>query len=115
MENDYAPYAIKQWGVSFKKIDPSVLRRVPLRLSYDVGYFDDPYQVLPVHSYVHFFKNLIGHPNIHIKLREDALKYLSIDTDKVYLLGKEFTKLVIYTGPIDEFLNINMENSLIDL
>lgn len=103
LENDYAPYAIKQWGVSFKKIDPSVLRRVPLRLSYDVGYFDDPYQVLPVHSYVHFFKNLIGHPNIHIKLREDALKYLSIDTDKVYLLGKEFTKLVIYTGPIDEF------------
>ena len=39
LENDYAPYAIKQWGVSFKKIDHSVLRRVPLRLSYDVGYF----------------------------------------------------------------------------
>ena len=40
--NDYAPYTAKQWGVSPEEIDPSVLARVPLRFSYDTGYFDDP-------------------------------------------------------------------------
>ena len=48
-QNDYAPYTAKQWGVSPEEIDSSVLKRVPLRFSYDEGYFDDPYQVMPVH------------------------------------------------------------------
>lgn len=46
-DNDYSLYTAKQWGVSAKEIDPSVLKRVPLRFSYDVGYFDDEYQVMP--------------------------------------------------------------------
>ena len=51
-QNDYAPYTAKQWGVSPDTIDPSVLKRVPLRFSYDEGYFDDPYQAMPVHSFL---------------------------------------------------------------
>ena len=65
-EKDYAPYTAKQWGVSPAEIDPSVLKRVPLRFSYDVGYFDDVYQVMPAHSFTHFFENLLNHPNDYL-------------------------------------------------
>ena len=54
-DNDYSLYTAKQWGVSPKEIDPSVLKRVPIRFNYGIGYFDDKYQVMPKKSYVHFF------------------------------------------------------------
>lgn len=101
-QNDYAPYTAKQWGVSPEEIDPSVLSRVPLRFSYREGYFDDPYQVMPVHSYTDFFKNLLDHPNITIKLGTEALDHLKIKNDNIYLDGDHFTEKVIYTGALDE-------------
>ena len=39
-EKDYSLYTAKQWGISPDKVDPSILKRVPLRFSYDEGYFD---------------------------------------------------------------------------
>lgn len=105
--NDYAPYTAKQWGVSPEKIDPSVLARVPLRFSYDVGYFDDPYQVMPVHSFTRFFENLLNHPNIHVELGQDALQRLEIKENQLFMDGKPFDGLVVYTGPIDELFHLN--------
>ena len=55
-QKDYAPYTAKQWGVSPSEIDPSVLKRVPLRFSYDEGYFDDPYQVCLLTASKRFLK-----------------------------------------------------------
>lgn len=100
-QNDYAPYTAKQWGVSPEEIDPSVLKRVPLRFSYAEGYFDDPYQVMPVHSFTHFFENLLQHPNIDVTLNMDALQFLDINKQGISWKGNPFTGLVIYTGPID--------------
>lgn len=104
--NDYAPYTAKQWGVSPEEIDPSVLARVPLRFSYDVGYFDDPYQVMPVHSFTSFFENLLHHSNIHVELGQDALKQLEIKDNQVTVDGRPFAGLVIYTGLIDELFHL---------
>lgn len=104
--NDYAPYTAKQWGVSPEEIDPSILARVPLRFSYDVGYFDDPYQVMPVHSFTSFFENLLHHSNIHVELGQDALKQLEIKDNQVTVDGRPFAGLVIYTGPIDELFHL---------
>lgn len=104
--DDYAPYTAKQWGVSPEEIDPSVLARVPLRFSYDVGYFDDPYQVMPVHSFTSFFENLLHHSNIHVELGQDALKQLEIKDNQVTVDGRPFAGLVIYTGPIDELFHL---------
>ncbi len=78
---DYSLYTAKQWGISPDKIDPSVLKRVPLRFSYDEGYFDDKYQVMPVHSYCDFFHNLLSHENIEVKLGIDVLEHLFVSTD----------------------------------
>lgn len=101
-EKDYAPYTAKQWGISLAEIDPSVLKRVPLRFSYDEGYFDDSYQVMPVHSFTRFFKNLLDHPNITVKLGVEALKHLRVANGTLLLNGVEITAPVVYTGALDE-------------
>ena len=103
--NDYAPYTAKQWGVSPSDIDVSVLKRVPLRFSYDEGYFDDPYEVMPAHSFTAFFENLLNHRNIEIKLGVDALERLSMQEDWIVLDGEMWNKPLIYTGALDELFD----------
>ena len=106
-KNDYSLYTAKQWGVSPDKIDPSVLKRVPLRLNYEEGYFDDKYQVMPSHSYSKFFDNLLNHENIEVRLGVNAKEFVSVDrvNKKVLINGKETLKPVIYTGAIDELFD----------
>ena len=101
-ENDYAPYTAKQWGVSPHEIDPSVLKRVPLRFSYEEGYFDDPYQVMPTHSFTHFFENLLDHLNIEVKLGVEALDHLYVSGQKLFVDDQEVNYPVVYTGALDE-------------
>lgn len=100
--NDYAPYTAKQWGVSPAEIDPSVLKRVPLRFSYDEGYFDDPYQVMPEHSFTEFFENLLDHPGITVQLGVEALEHLQIQDNRMLLDGEPCPVPVVYTGALDE-------------
>lgn len=106
-QKDYAPYTAKQWGISPTEIDPSVLKRVPLRFSYEEGYFDDPYQIMPAHSFVVFFENLLDHPNISIELGRDALEFLAISSSGTELLlnGEPISVPIIYTGALDELFN----------
>lgn len=101
-QKDYAPYTAKQWGVSPSEIDPSVLKRVPLRFSYAEGYFDDPYQVMPEHSFTRFFENLLDHPNIEVRLGIDALERLKPKDEQLFLDGQAVDFPVIYTGALDE-------------
>ena len=100
-KNDYAPYTAKQWGLSPEEIDPSVLKRVPLRFSYDEAYFADKYEAMPVHSYTAMFENMLDHPNIKVSLNVEALDRISVRGNKAVIDGDTETK-VIYTGPIDE-------------
>ena len=105
-KKDYSLYTAKQWGVPAEKIDPSILKRVPLRFSYCTGYFDDKYQVMPKTTYLDFFKNLLNHPNIEVKLEIEALEHLNINSsNKILIDGKEVTIPVIYTGALDELFN----------
>lgn len=100
--NDYAPYTAKQWGVSPAEIDPSILKRVPLRFSYNEGYFDDTYQVMPRHSFTRFFENLLNHPNITVQLGVEALNHLHIVNGHLLVDDLPFQIPVIYTGALDE-------------
>ena len=102
-EKDYSLYTAKQWGVSPADIDPSVLKRVPLRLSYKDGYFDDEYQMVPVNRYEDFFKNILNHPNITVRLGVDALDHITIDdVNNLIRVDDEEPYLIIYTGALDE-------------
>lgn len=101
-QNNYAPYTAKQWGISPSEIDPSVLKRVPLRFSYREGYFDDPWQVMPAHSFTRFFQNLLDHANIRVELGVEALDHLKAEGDRLYLDGAAADIPVVYTGALDE-------------
>lgn len=106
-EKDYSLYTAKQWGISPSEIDPSVLKRVPIRFSYNEGYFDDEYQKLPVKSYLSFFESLVNHPNIEIVCNTDMKERLSFNFDekKIFYQNILFDGKLIYTGPIDELMN----------
>lgn len=101
-KNDYAPYTAKQWGVSAAEIDPSVLKRVPLRFSYDEGYFDDAYEAMPAHSFTKIFENMLAHPNITLRLRVEALERLRVQEGTLFLDGEAVKMPVVYTGALDE-------------
>lgn len=106
---DYSLYTAKQWGVSPSEIDPSILRRVPLRFSYDEGYFDDEFQVMPKISFTEFFRNLLDHPNICVELGVEALDRLSVNDEGTGLLldGKPVNIPVVYTGALDELFGLS--------
>lgn len=101
-EKDYSLYTAKQWGVSPSEIDPSVLKRVPLRFSYDVGYFDDAYEAMPHHSFTKFFENLLSHDNISVILGIDALEHITISNGKILVDGEGCKFPVVYSGALDE-------------
>lgn len=101
-DKDYSLYTAKQWGISTSEIDASVLKRVPLRFSYNVGYFDDEFQVMPKHSFTRFFENLLYHSNITILLEVDALEHLKIADNKIYFDGIALNVPLIYSGTLDE-------------
>lgn len=105
-DKDYSLYTAKQWGMHPSEIDPSVLKRVPLRLSYKDGYFDDIYQIIPVTTYEDFFKNILAHPNITVTLNVDALEHIEKNRDNSKLLVDcDDSYMVIYTGALDELFN----------
>lgn len=112
-EKDYSLYTAKQWGISPNEIDPSVLKRVPLRFSYEEGYFDDPYQLMPERSFTDFFKDLLDNPNISIRLNQEALNHIRISDDGKELIidGQVSSIPVVYTGALDELFNL-MEGPL---
>lgn len=107
-KNDYAPYTAKQWGVSPSEIDPSVLKRVPLRFSYDESYFTDKYEAMPVHSYSRMFENMLDHPNIKVKLNVNALDHICIKNNQIFIDGKNDC-YVVYSGALDELFEFRYE------
>ena len=106
-ELNYRPYTVKQWDIAPEDIDPSILKRVPVRLDYTDAYFDDTYQVMPEKGYTHFFNKLLEHESIHVALNTDAQNVLKIDikNKKVLFEGKTTSIPVVYSGSIDELLD----------
>ena len=101
-EKDYAPYTAKQWGIPPDKVDRQIFKRVPILFSYGSKYFDDPHQAMPEIGYTELISNLLANKNILVQTDTEALDFISIDKDIIYIYGKPADGTVIYTGPIDE-------------
>lgn len=85
-------YTSKQWGRSPEEIDPSVIRRVPVRTTYDVNYFNDYMQGIPSDGYNAVFDRMLDHPAIALEVNRP---FSLADID-------EFKGVKIYySGPID--------------
>lgn len=102
-EKDYRPYTAKQWNLKPEDIDPSVLKRVPIVLSYGETYFYDKYEFIPENGFSELYKKMIDHRNITIMLETDALEHITFNDNKVLYDGIDLP--LIYTGAIDELFN----------
>ena len=91
-------YTQKQWGIPPKELDPSVCGRIPIRTNTNDLYFNEKYQMMPLHGYHILFKNMLNHPKITIKLNSSFLDIQKIVTSEA----------LIYTGPIDEFFKYKL-------
>jgi UDP-galactopyranose mutase len=86
-------YTAKQWRKDPKLLPKEIIKRLPVRFTYDNNYFNDKYQGIPIGGYTQIFEKLLE--GIEVKTQIDYLK------DKGY--WNSLTDKVIYTGPIDEF------------
>jgi UDP-galactopyranose mutase len=68
-----------------------VLSRIPIRYSFEEGYFDDPHQALPEGGYTAFCAAMLDHPNITVQLNTD-FQHNTTEYEKIF-----------YTGPIDAY------------
>ena len=98
-QNDYLPYAIKQWNLKPTEIDRNIFKRVKIKLSRNVHYFNDKYQLMPKNGYVAFLRELANHKNISICYSTDGSKFLEFKKDRCLYMGENC--IIIYTGPLD--------------
>lgn len=94
-KNIFLGYNLKQWGMKPEELDYSVSSRVPIYISRDDRYFQDPYQGIPKEGYTKIIEKMLAHKNIKVLLKTD---YKDIIEDI------KFDKL-IYTGHIDYFFD----------
>ena len=91
-------YTSKQWGKPPEEIDPSIIKRVPVRANYDVNYFNDYNQGIPLMGYNSLFDRLLDHPNI--KVRCNAA--VRLEEGRIKVDGDDLPNVpVYYSGPID--------------
>lgn len=101
-EKDYKLYTAKQWNLKPEEIDPSVLKRVPIVLSYGDTYFYDKYEFIPQEGFEKLYRNMIDFPGIDVALGVDALAHIEINEAENKLLYEGNDVKIIYTGAIDE-------------
>ena len=98
-------YTSKQWGRNPEDIDPSIIKRVPVRASYDVNYFNDYNQGIPLSGYNSLFEKLLDHPLITVKCGASVRL-----EGGVFKVGADVLPdvPVYYSGPIDELFDYKL-------
>ncbi len=90
-------YTQKQWGRPCSELPASIIKRLPVRFTYDNNYFNALYQGIPVGAYTKLFEKMLD--GIEVRLDTD---YESIKKDGVE------AAYVVYTGPLDEFFDYRL-------
>ena len=91
-------YTEKQWGRDCTDLPSFIIKRLPVRFTYDNNYFNDRYQGIPEGGYTKIVKQLLE--GIDVKLNTDYETYVKEHPDT-------FDK-VLYTGPIDEYYDYSL-------
>ena len=93
-------YTEKQWGRKATELPAFIIRRLPVRLTYDNNYFNDTYQGIPIGGYTQIVEKMLSHDNITVETGVDFF-----DRKEEYL--KEYDK-VVFTGMIDQFFDYKL-------
>lgn len=107
-------YTEKQWGRRADELPPEIIKRLPVRYTYDNNYFNDLYQGIPVGGYTVMIEKMLD--GIEVRLNTDFL-----------VKKEEFSKIakkIVYTGPIDayydyrfgelEYRSVSFETEVLD-
>ena len=107
-------YTEKQWGRDCKDLPAFIIKRLPVRLTFDNNYFNALYQGIPIGGYTKMIANLLD--GIEVRLNTDYLE------NKAAL--DALADKIVYTGPIDayfdyklgtlEYRSVRFENELLD-
>ena len=108
-------YTEKQWGRDCKDLPSFIIKRLPVRLTFDNNYFNALYQGIPTGGYTKMVENLLG--DVEVRLNTDYLEH----KEELDALADR----VIYTGPIDayfgyslgclEYRSVRFETELLDI
>ena len=91
-------YTEKQWGRDCRDLPAFIIKRLPVRLTFDNNYFNALYQGIPIGGYTKMVENMLS--GIEVQLEEDYLKNKAAwDT---------MAETVIYTGPIDAYFGYQL-------
>ena len=93
-------YTEKQWGKPTTELPAFIIRRLPVRLTYDNNYFNDTYQGIPIGGYTQIVEKMLDHENIDVETNVDFF-----ENKEQYM--KDFPKIV-FTGMIDEFFDYKL-------
>ena len=88
-------YTAKQWGRKCSELPPFIIKRLPVRFTFDNNYFNDRYQGIPIGGYTKIIEKMLD--GIEVKLNTNYFEH----KEKL----NNICKNIIYTGPIDEFFN----------
>ena len=91
-------YTEKQWGKNCEELPAFIIKRLPVRFTYDNNYFNDKYQGIPIGGYTKLVEKMLE--GIEVKLEEDFLE------KKDYY--KSIAKKVVYTGMLDEYFDCRL-------
>ena len=108
-------YTEKQWGRPCNELPAFIIKRLPVRLTFDNNYFNALYQGIPMGGYTKMVENLLE--GIEVRLGED---YLEKKEEYDALADR-----IVYTGPIDayfdyslgalEYRSVRFENEVLDM
>ena len=91
-------YTEKQWGRSCTELPPSIIKRLPVRLTYDNNYFNDRWQGIPMGGYTAMVERMFG----------DVEILLSTEYREFREQNPGIADRTIYCGPIDEYFDFKL-------
>lgn len=86
-------YTTKQWGRSCTELPAFIIKRLPLRFTYDNNYFNDPYQGIPKGGYTKLIEKMLE--GIEVRLNTNYFDFIKIHPD--------IAKKTVFTGLIDQY------------
>jgi UDP-galactopyranose mutase len=89
-------YTRKQWERDPCELPPDIITRLPVRNNYNLNYYDDLHQGIPLDGYTKVFQQLLSHPNIEVQLNTDYF-----DTRDQIPAGCK----IIFTGMVDQLFD----------
>lgn len=89
-------YTEKQWGKPCTELPPFIIRRLPLRFTFDNNYFNDRWQGIPIGGYTAIVEKLLDGADVRLNCDYRGVK------------GKGLAERVVYTGMIDEYFDYRL-------